>query len=440
MASKVPDLSNAIRPAITAVTGSPSQRHQVITRTRGFIIAWGFALIFYFLEYAVRSSPSVMISELSTAFRTTALGVGSILGVYYYTYSTASLVAGATLDRLGAKRSVSAGAMILGLGCLLFGAPAVISGEVGRLLQGAGSAFAFTGAVYLAAHGFSPQRLATAVGVTQCLGMLGGSAGQFAVGPMIEHGLGMKTFWAGVGVLCLINAILLFVVTPTERFGANVGSGGFTGLLKPYKVVFSNPQSYLCGIVSGLLFAPTTVGFMIWGVSAFQKDLGMSYHEAVDAVSLVPLGWVIGCPLLGWLSDRIGRRKPVIAAGAAIMALVSAQALYLPELIPLGVSMLIFGIASGAAMIPYTTIKEVNPDNVKGSATGGMNFLVFAITAVIGPVFANLFGKSIASTANHLEHFREGGLFWIVCCVLALVITFLLRETGHAVRRTAQEA
>ena len=206
-----PNISNPTRPRAATVTSFPDQRNQERARTRGFIIAWLFALVFYFLEYAVRSSPSVMVPELATAFGTTALGVSSILGVYYYTYSIISLIAGAALDHLGAKRSVPVGAAILALGCLLFSVPAVIAGDVGRLLQGAGSAFAFTGGVYLAAHGFSPQRLATAVGVTQCLGMLGGSAGQFAVGPMIEHGLGVKMFWIGIGVLCLINAILLFV-------------------------------------------------------------------------------------------------------------------------------------------------------------------------------------------------------------------------------------
>src|SRR6202008_2510771 len=99
-----------------------------------------------------------------------------------------------------------------------------------------------------------------------------------------------------------------------------------------------------------------------------------------------------------------GRGKPAIIAGAAIMALVAAQALYLPGLIPLVVSMLMFGIASGAAMIPYSVIKEVNPDNVKGSATGGINFLVFAITALIGPAVANVYGKSLPTSPNHLEH------------------------------------
>ena len=83
------------------------------TQTRAFIIAWSFTVIFYFLEYAVRSSPSVMIAELEAHFNTTALGISAILGIYYYTYSTMSLVAGAALDHLGAKRTVPVGIAIL---------------------------------------------------------------------------------------------------------------------------------------------------------------------------------------------------------------------------------------------------------------------------------------------------------------------------------------
>src|SRR5271156_5117268 len=273
-------------------------------QTRAFVIAWGFTVLFYFLEYAVRSSPAVMIPQLEASFHTTALGISAILGAYYYTYSTMSLVAGAALDHLGAKRTIPVGIAILGIGCLLFSVPAVLAGDVGRLLQGAGSAFAFTGAVYLAAHGFSARYLATAIGATQCVGMLGGSAGQFVVGPMIEHGLEVHTIWIALGVIILVNAALLFLATPKEQSAPRTQEAGIASILKPYKIVFSNPQSYLCGIIAGLLFAPTTIGDMIWGVASFQKDLQFSYHNAVLIASMVPLGWVVGCPLLGWLSDR----------------------------------------------------------------------------------------------------------------------------------------
>ena len=406
------------------------KQHQA--QTRAFIIAWFFTVIFYFLEYAVRSSPSVMIPGLEESFNTTAVGIAAILGIYYYTYSSMSLVAGAALDHLGAKRSVPVGITILGLGCLLFSVPAVLAGDIGRLLQGAGSAFAFTGAVYLAARGFPPRYLATAIGATQCVGMLGGSAGQNVVGPMIERGLGVHVFWVGMGVIILANAVLLYIATPKEQLGAHLQEGGFGALLKPYEVVFANPQSYLCGIVAGLLFAPTTIGDMIWGVAAFQKDLQFSYHNAVVIASMVPLGWVFGCPLLGWLSDRIGRRKPVIVGSAAVMMLAGAQIAFRPLPISAKLGMFIFGVASGAAMIPYSIIKEVNPDNVKGSATGGINFLVFAITALMGPVYAHRIGRGTGTTPNLTLHFQRGALFWIACCAIAIVVSFFLRETGRA--------
>src|SRR6202161_2650653 len=91
---------------------------QTGTQTRAFVIAWAFTVAFYFLEYAVRSSPAVMIPELENSFHTTALGISAILGAYYYTYSTMSLVAGAALDRLGAKRTVPVCAAIPGSGGL----------------------------------------------------------------------------------------------------------------------------------------------------------------------------------------------------------------------------------------------------------------------------------------------------------------------------------
>src|SRR5580704_6640315 len=404
---------------------------QAGTQTRAFVIAWIFTVIFYFLEYAVRSSPAVMIPELENSFHTTALGLSAILGAYYYTYSTMSLVAGAALDRLGAKRTVPVGTAILAIGCLFFSGGSVMAGEVGRLLQGAGSAFAFTGAVYLAAHGFSARYLATAIGATQCVGMLGGSAGQFVVGPMMEHGVGVHVFWVGLGALILANAVLLYVATPREQLGL-VQGGGFGSLLTPYKVVFSNPQSYLCGAVAGLLFAPTTIGDMIWGVAAFQKDLQLSYHNAVVTASMVPLGWVVGCPLLGWLSDRMGRRKPVIMGSAAVMILAALQIAFKPLPLSAKLGMFIFGVACGAAMIPYSIIKEVNPDNVKGSATGGINFLVFALTAFLGPVYAHRIGRGTGNTPNLAVHFQRGALFWIACCAIAIVVSFFLRETGRA--------
>src|ERR1700739_1874881 len=391
-------------------------------RIRAYQIAWGLALCFYFLEYASRSAPAVMIEHLATAFGTSAIGVSAILGTYYYTYSTTSLIAGAALDRVGAKKAVPIRLFIL---------PIATAGYAGRLLQGAGSAFAFTGAVYLAAHGFSARWLATAIGVTQCLGMLGGSAVQFVVGPWLEHGVGWQSIWHWLGIASLIVGVLLFVVAPSEA-RTQTARSGWASVLHPYSIVFRNPQSYLCGIVAGLLFVPTTIGDMTWGVAFFQRDRMFSYHDAVVTGSLVPRGAVIGCPLLGWLSDQMGRRKPALIGGAVVMLLAAALITFSTGHRAAEIGCLIFCIAFGAAMISYTIIKEVNPDEVKGSATGGINFLTFGVTALVGPIFADLLGKGFASTQSHVTHFRENGLFWMAGIALAIILSGFLRETGHA--------
>ena len=349
----------------TPITTAAVPRAASTSQTRAFQIAWGLAMCFYFLEYASRSAPAVMIPELTQAFGMTAVGVSAILGTYYYTYSVTSLIAGGALDRVGAKKAVPIGIFILAMGCLLFSVPTTTAAYTGRLLQGAGSAFAFTGAVYLAVHGFSARWLATAIGITQCVGMLGGSAGQFVVGPLLEKGLGWQTVWHWLGIASLAVGVLLLLIAPSETRPQTAASGR-TSVLAPYKVVFSNPQSYLCGAVAGLLFVPTTIGDMTWGVAFFQRDRMFSFHDAVVTGSLVPLGWVIGCPVMGWLADQVGRRKPVLIGGAVGMLLSAALISFTKTHEPAVVGCFLFGIFSGAAMIPYTIVKEVNPDEVKG--------------------------------------------------------------------------
>src|SRR5688572_31122118 len=111
--------------------------------------AWLLVAIYYFYQYALRSAPSVMIPQLSESFGVNAMGVSAIVGMFYYSYSPFSLVAGAAIDRFGPKRIIPIGAALVGVGALLFGTGNVAGANLGRLIQGAGGAFALVGAVYL---------------------------------------------------------------------------------------------------------------------------------------------------------------------------------------------------------------------------------------------------------------------------------------------------
>lgn len=400
-----------------------------------FVIAWAFCLVFYFAQYAVRSAPSVMLPELQKSFGLTTLGLSSLLGLYYYTYSTFALVAGASLDRWGAKYTIPIGVFVLAIGTVMFGMGSSPMAHFGRLLQGGGAAFAFVGAVYLATHGFPARFLATAIGFTQCMGMLGGSAGQFLVGPIVHGVVTWQHFWIDSGIAIFAIAIVMVLVTPRREGRTRPGS--VLGMFAPYKIVLTNPQSYVSGIIAGLLFLPTTVGGMIWGVSFLQQGWDIGHAEAVIRASMVPLGWVIGCPVLGYISDHVCRRKPVIFAGIALMLACSVALIYLPpNTFPPYVVGFLLGFGSGAAMIPYSTIKEVNPDEVKGSATGAINFLVFSMSAFGAPLFGALLQKIADGGPLNLAVFDKAGVVFIAAIVLAGLLTFFLRETGAVVQKT----
>jgi MFS family permease len=368
-----------------------------------------------------------MIPELTAAFGLTTSGVSAPLGMYYYTYAAFALVSGASLDRFGAKAPIFIGVLAAAVGSVLFGFGAIATVEGGRLLQGAGSAFAFTGAVYLAVDGFSGKWLATAIGVTQLAGMLGGFAGQFAVGPLVHGLIGWRSFWLYSGGALAALAVIMLIATPATH---EKSKGSIWTIFEPYKVVLTNPQSYLCGMIGGLLFMPTTIGDMIWGVPFLHQGLGVETAEAVARSSMVPLGWVIGAPLLGFLADRIGRRKPILVAGIALMLISGVSIGYLNAFVPSYIGGLLFGIGSGAAMI-----KEANPDNVEGSVTGAMNFLVFSLSAFLAPVFGFALMRFSGGRPLILENFHQADFIWLGAIVLSFILTLFLRETGPGARR-----
>src|SRR5258708_12194039 len=112
---------------------------------------------------------------------------------------------------------------------------------------------------------------------------------------------------------------------------------------------------------------------MVWGVRFFETDKLFSFSDAVFAISMVPLGWVFGCPLLGWLADRFGRRKPVYLGGAAIMLIGFTQLIYAPTLLPSWLTLFILRVASGPAPIPHTIIKDRNPAHVQALPAAAIN-------------------------------------------------------------------
>jgi MFS family permease len=180
---------------------------------------------------------------------------------------------------------------------------------------------------------------------------------------------------------------------------------------------------------------------MVWGVRYLQEAHGFDYASAVLRTSMVPLGWIIGCPLIGFISDKLGRRKPVIIAAATALLLCLAWILFgRTDIFPPYVLGLFAGIASGSAMLPYTIIKEANPPYFGGIATGVVNFLNFTFSALLGPVFAWLLQRlSGEASEMQLKHYQMAFAPLLLGVAIAIALTFLLKETGLKAQASLSE-
>ncbi len=391
-------------------------------------LAWVLAGVALFYEYLLRSTPAVMVPQLSEAFSLDAAGVVALLGLFYYGYSAFSLVAGAAADRFGARRLLPVGAAFIGSGALLFATADPPLAGIGRFLQGVGGAFVLVGGIDIAARSFRATRTATFIGVTQMFGMAGGAAALLALPSLAAQGVTSSYFWT-MGVAGLVLAALIQVLVPKEKRGP-VPSGWPKSAARAFGAVFRKPQSILCGLIAGLLFLPATLFELGSRVASPQRAAGLDQGAAAWLSPAVLLGWILGAPLLGLISDRMGRRKPVILGGATLLLACAAWTLHGPaDAFPPYLLGLIMGVSSGAAMLPYTVIREANPPEYGGTATGVVNFLSMSFTAALGVAAARMVahpGSEVALADSH----RKAFMLLLYGSGLAAICTLFLKETG----------
>ncbi|HEY0291838.1 MAG TPA: MFS transporter [Hansschlegelia sp.] len=401
-----------------------------------FFLAWLLCAIFYFYQYVVRSALGVMRDELTAAWG--GNDIGAMISAYYVAYALMALVAGVLLDRYGARRTIPFGILVVGVGCLVFAQGSAAAGMIGFVMQAIGAIFAFIGSSYVAARYLPSRMLAAFVGLTQCLGMAGAAFGSkpvhMAIDPAGYFQIGWQHVWVAFGVAGFVLAVAVWLIMPREKGDSpsHHAELSVAGVLHPFRVVFSNPQSWIAGVVGGLLFIPTTIGALVWATAFLHDGQQMPMAAAASDAAMVPIGWVIGCPLLGFISDRIGRRKPVLIGGALVMLAAGLAAIYVPAgTFPRYSVALVLGVASGAAMIPFSMMKEVNPSEVKGTAAGVMNFLVFLTTGVMSPFISRLMVPT-GDAPLTLQGFQTAFLPLVFGVVAAIVLSLFLRETGTA--------
>jgi hypothetical protein len=129
-----------------------------------------------------------------------------------------------------------------------------------------------------------------------------------------------------------------------------------------------------------------------------------------------------------------------MAGGAMLLLGCLAWILYGPaNVLPPYVLGLVTGVASGAAMLPTTVIKEAHPPELGGTATGVVTFLNFTFSALLAPVFAALLQRAAGgAAAMERAHYQVAFEPLLYGVGLAILLIFLLQETGAAAQPAAR--
>ncbi|WP_435146924.1 MFS transporter [Halobaculum sp. P14] len=353
------------------------------------VLAFGFLFVNFF-----RNSTAVLTGDLAATFDATAAELGLLHSSFYYIYAAAQLPAGLVADRYGPRRVVGAGLVGMAVGVGVFAASDSLAvGFLGRFLAGLGGSVIYVAVLRFCANWFAPEEFATMTGFTIAAAGLGGV---LATTPLaVAAGMaGWRSVLFAAAATMLLVAVAVFVGVEDRPEAADAVAGGqvagddrtaagLSEVLAGARRVLSDLDTWLMGVmlflVIGLNF--TVVG--LWGVPYIVHVYDASVATAATAVLAANVGFALGSPAFGALSDRIGSRTGVILASCVVF-LAAYGVVFVtgtPPLVVVAAVLFVAMFVSGGAMVAYTVAKERHADD-SGAATGTVNGLAYAGAAV----------------------------------------------------------
>ncbi len=416
--------------------------------------AWlicGLGAIFYSYEYFLRISPSVMEHALRTHFNLSATGFGLLSAFYYYAYVPMQLPVGVLMDRIGPRRLLTFACLICVLGTFMFAYTFSFAvAAAGRFLVGLGSAFAFVGVLKLATLWLPEDKLAMVAGIATALGTIGAMIGDNLLGGMVT--------WIGwqetVNFTAIFGIVLIFVlwfgIRDHKRHQSHGGTiNSFKKNMIDLGIIVRNKQIWINGMYGCLVYLPTTVFAELWGISYLRHAHGLTQGGANFCNSILFLGFTIGAPLMGFLSDKLKRRKLPMQIGAVGAAIVMMIILYAPGLnaSSLSVLMFILGLLYSVQSIVFAVGREVSPNEAAGTAIAMTNMIVMIGAMFLQPLVGRLLDWSLIQRNSTLALLSEDKMQQLytagdykfalsiipIGIVIAAFLTLFLREThAHA--------
>lgn len=368
----------------------------------------------------------------------------SIMGWLSSMYFIANFIflfpAGILLDRFSSKKLILL-AMIFAI-VSMFGfaySKSLILAIIFRFFSGIAGAFCFIGPLRLATRWFSEKKMALIIGSLITVGMLGGIAAQTPV-VYLTQAIGWRNMMLLSGFLGLLFIIwiIIFVKDWPKVFEEkeDVKEIKKLGFINRIFLVLKNPYNWLGGLYTALLNLPIFVLGALWGQIYLTQAHKLEKQKASLIISLMFIGSIIGSPLMGWISDKIKKRKLPMILGAILSFFIIIAIIYIPNLNFYSLLSLFFilGFVTSTQVLSYPTITELNTPLIASSA----NSIISSILIASGFIFQPLFGWMIAGAFKIKEYsiqnystqdFYHAMIIFPIACIMGFIVSLFMKET-----------
>lgn len=410
--------------------------------TLSAIIICVLASSFYMYEFILQISPGVMTRELMHDFGLNAVSLSTMAAFYYYAYTPMQFPAGFLFDRFGPRRLMTAATLTCAIGALIFGTTHSIAiASTGRFMMGVGSAFSFIGTLVLVSRWFPARHFAFLTGLVELMSCVGAIVGETPLAIGVNY-WGWRHTIIALSIIGIILAALMWLIVRDSpevvSKGKNFQSVSTKTMLQTMVQVGRNNQTWFIALYSFMVWAPITAFAALWGVPFLVAAYGMSTENASTASTMIWLAIGIGCPILGWWSDKIGLRCMPLKCAALFGIVGLIPVIYIPHLplFWLYFCLFLFGLAASGQSLAFGVVKDNNHANVAGTAIGINNMATVAGGAIFQPIIGLLLHFHWdGATHNGIPSYsaadyRNAFIALPLCYFFAFLIgKFLIRET-----------
>ena len=403
-------------------------------KLEGGFQAWLVCLsagLFFLYEFFQLNLFDVINVSLREAFQLDAAQFSWLSSSYLWANVLFLLPAGFALDRFSTRRVILSAMLICLVGTIGFAFTTNLTlAFIFHSLAGIGNAFCFLSCVVLVSRWFIPRRQALVIGLIVTMAFIGGMMAHTPLAYLAEA-YGWRNALLIDAVFGAVIFVWLFLVLKDRPINLEIETASEES--PHFLSVLLNRQNWLAGIFTASLNLPIMVLCALWGANYLGVVHHLSVLDASNVVSMILMGSIVGCPLAGYLSDAMGRRKPLMLLGAMATLITLLPLLLDVSLSPfmLGVLFFSLGFFSSTQVIGYPLIAESNSHKNTGVATSIASIIIMG-GAGIGQIGFGLLMHYHAGLGNMQYNASDFQFaFWLfpLTALLAFVAILFSRET-----------